>query len=251
MILQGSTLCEQLENIVKFVVTENTSAPDNLNNASVGAQLSNLCIKCSTVAQGFVMWAEARCSNSDFSSTAAYPLTAPGILSLVRIISNHQPLIRGSAIDIALLFLDHSNSELSYQKMNTIKEQALRLLLIVATKGLAVDVYSAVASKLKNSRSKFDSGLIRYFVAGTLQIMRPPLSLAMVRSLGSMLLLPPCTEAINTVYFDSAKKQKLVTFLGYFEDAVSEKTSVYARPTSHDRSIPTALNSAYKFGAKK
>jgi len=245
MILQGSQLCEQVENIVKFVVTEDTTG--NNTSSSVGAQLSNLCIKCSTVAQGFLMWARETSSNSDFSSTAAYPYTAPGILSLVRIISTHHPLLRDSVIDIALLFLDHSNSELSYQKMNGIKEQALRLLLIIATKGLANDVFNAVAAKLKKGRSTFDSGLIRYFVGGALDIMRPPLSLSIVRSLGSMLLLSPCTEALNAVYFDSTKKEKLRTFMGYFMDAVSDEQCDFARSAGHDKSIATALNAAYTF----
>jgi len=248
MILQGSKLCEQIENVVNFVVTEDTSS--NGSTSSVGVQLSNLCIKCSAVAQGFLLWARERSNNSEFANTAAYPGTAPGILSLVRIIVNHHPLLRDLAIDIALLFLDHFNSELTYQKLNGIKEQALRLLLIVSTKGLAVDVFHAVGSKLKNERSKIDAGLIRYFVAGALEIMQPPLSLGIVRSMGGMLLLPKCTEALNAVYFDSRKKQKLGAFMGYFGDSVSDERCQFARSTQNDRAITTALKSAYTFVKK-
>jgi len=248
MVLEGSKLCEQIENVVNFVATEDLSG--DTSTSSVGAKLSNLCIKCSTVAQGFLLWARERTNNNEFANTAAYPGTAPGILSLLRIIVNHHPLLRGSAIDIALLFLDHSNSELTYQKMNDIKEQALRVLLIVATKGLAVDVFNAVGSKLKNERSKIDAGLIRYFVAGTLEIMRPPLSLSIVRSMGGMLLSPKCTEALNVIYFDSAKKQKLSDFMGYFGDSVSNERSKFARSTQNDRAIATALKNAYAFDKK-
>ncbi len=241
IILKGSQLCEEVENIVKFVVSEDAT------NSSVGTQITKLCVKSSTIAQGFLLWANARSSNQDFPATAAYPYTAPGILSLVRIIVCHHALQRQSAIKVGLLFLDHTSSELSYQKMNTIKEQAVRLLLIIATKGLAVDVFDAVTAKLKGGSSSFDSGLIRYFISGALEIMRPPFSPQLVRSMGSLLLLSPCTEALNAVYFDSTKKEKLKYFIGHFMETVSDERREFARCTSRDVSIATALKAAYTF----
>ena len=247
MILKGSQLCEQVETSVKLVVSEDITGTNG--NASVGSQMSNLCIKCSTVAQGFLVWALERSSKSEFPSTAHYPYTAPGILSLVRIIISHHPLQRVSTIELAMHFIGHSCSELSYQRLNAIKEQAVRLLLIIATKGLAIDVFNAVTSKVKSGRSTFDSRLIRYFMSGLLDIMRPPFSLGIVQSMGSLLLLSPCTEALNAVYFDSNKKQKLRTFIGYFSDVVSDEHKAFARFTSRDQSICAALKSAYKLAS--
>jgi len=244
-ILKGSQLCEQVENVVKFVVTEGVSVDED--TTSVGAQLSSLCVRCSAVAQGFVMWAQERITNDGFANSAAYPYIGPGILSLVRIIANHHPLLRSSAIEIALTFLGHSNSELSYQKMNAIKEQALRLLLIITTKGLSIDVFNAISESLKNGQSKFDSGLIRYFITGVLDIVSPPISVSFVRSFGSMLLLPPVVDALNAVYFDSTKKQKFMKALTFFMEVVSEDRCDFARSTSHDRAIVDALKSAYTF----
>lgn len=241
MILKGSELFEQVENIVKFVISEDAS------NSSVGTQITNLCVKSSTIAQGFLMWAKSRSSNKEFPSTAAYPYTAPGILSLARIIALHHPLQRTSAVDLALIFLRHTTSELSFQKLNAIKEQAVRLLLIISTKGLAVDVFNAVAGTMKRGGTPFDSGLIRYLISGALEIIRPPVSKSIVQSLGSLLLLPPCTEALNAGYFDSNKKQKLKVLIGQFLDAVSDEHRAFARCSSRDVSIATALKSAYKF----
>ncbi len=240
-ILLGSQLCEQVENIVKFVVTEDISGSSD--SSSVGAQLSAQCIKYSTVAQGFLMWAKTRASNSEFASSVAYQYTAPGILSLARIISIRHPLLRECVMDVAILFVKHSNSELSYQKLNAIKEQALRLLLIVASKGLVIEVFNIVASQL----SSFDSGLIRYFVSGALSIMRPPYSLSLVRSFGQLLLNKSCIDALNAVYFESNKKQALAKLVACFKETVLEEKSNFSRSANHDRSITLALASAYSF----
>lgn len=240
----GSQLCEQVENIVKFAVTEDVSAVSS--TSSVGAQLSAQCIKCGTVAQGFLMWAEKRISNNDFISSAAYPYTAPGILSLLRIISNRHPLLRETVVDSALIFLDHSNSELSYQKMNTIREQALRLLLIIASKGLAIEVFEKVTSKLKG-KSSFDPGMVRYFVGGALEVMRPPFSLSVVRSMGTMLLMKPCLGALNAVYFESSKKLALKKVIQSFMETVMEERGNFSRSINKDRSITAALKSSYPF----
>jgi len=243
-ILVGSQLCEQVESIVKFAVTEEVSAVSS--TSSVGTQLSAQCIKCGTVAQGFLMWAKKRISNSDFISSAAYPYTAPGILSLLRIISNRHPLLRETVVDSALIFLDHSNSELSYQKMNTIREQALRLLLIIASKGLAIEVFEKVTLKLKG-KSSFDPGMVRYFVGGALEVMRPPFSLSVVRSMGTMLLMKPCLGALNAVYFESSKKLAFKKVIQSFMETVMKERGNFSRSINKDRAITSALKSSYPF----
>mmetsp|Transcript_8120 Transcript_8120/g.10314 ORF Transcript_8120/g.10314 Transcript_8120/m.10314 type:complete len:1043 (-) Transcript_8120:385-3513(-) len=202
-IVKGSQLCDEAENVVKFVVTEQAT---HSSSGSVGSQLSVLCTKSAPVSQGFLLWAREKCSGNDFASSPAYPTLAPGILSLTRIIAKHHPFARQSIVDLAVLFLDHSNSEISYQRLNALKEQSLRLLLIVSTQGLAVQVFSTVAKKAKE---RMDSSLIRYFISSALEIIRPPVSLSFIHSFGDLLLTRSCVDALGSAFFEKQKKQAL------------------------------------------
>jgi len=177
IILKASQLCEQLENMVSFTVL------DSIDNAatkegSIGRQLSALCIQHPAVASGVVVWMKELASGSEFVSTASYPTISPCILSLARLISIYHPLTRPGVLEISLLFMSHSNREISHRKMESIKEQCLRLMLWLSAQGLVLDVISAL------SWSDMDSALIRYFFMGILEIVQAPLSLSFVRALG-------------------------------------------------------------------
>ena len=72
--------------------------------------------------------------------------------------------------------------------MQSIKEQSLRLMLWLATHGLSLSVISAVQNKLeKVGSTDMDAALLRYFFAGLIEIVRPPLSLPFVRTLGGLM----------------------------------------------------------------
>ena len=81
----------------------------------------------------FLLWATERAERSDFCLSAAYSNTAPGMLSLARIIAKHHFFCRPDVLQLTLLFFQHSNPEPSYQKTKDIKEQAVRVLLIMIT----------------------------------------------------------------------------------------------------------------------
>ena len=91
ILLRGSQLCEQIETMVSFIVVDEV---DFKEGASVGRELSSLCIKNPAVAQGALLWSIERGSSLEFVDSAAYPTLAPSILSLARIISIHHPLSR-------------------------------------------------------------------------------------------------------------------------------------------------------------
>ncbi|KAL7466366.1 hypothetical protein ACHAXS_006667 [Conticribra weissflogii] len=124
IILKGSQLCEQVESMVSFTVldsTENTAG-------SIGRQLSALCIKHAVIAQGVLIWAKELASGSEFITTAGYSTVSPCILSLARLISIYHPLARSNVLNLALVFLGHSNSDISHQKMQSIKVRPLSCL---------------------------------------------------------------------------------------------------------------------------
>ncbi len=104
----------------------NSSTTNNsggLGMISLGSQLTALCIPHSPVAQGFLIWAMERAKKKDFFLSPAYPTTAPGMLSLARIIAKHHFYCRSTVLQFTLLFLKHSNPELSYQKNQALKER--------------------------------------------------------------------------------------------------------------------------------
>jgi hypothetical protein len=215
IILKGSQLCEQLENMVSFTVIDKV---DENTEGSVGRRLSSMCIQHPVVSQGFLIWAKEQGSGSDFVETASYPTVSPSILCLVRLICRYHPLARPAALDISLLFLGHSNREISHQKMQSIKEQCLRLMLWLSTRGLSHVVISAVQNKLeKGCPSEMDSALVRYFFMGIIEIVRPPLSLSFVRALGGLMLKGPCVDALQSKLFDASTREQIVRLVGQFE----------------------------------
>ena len=121
-----------------------------------------------------VLWAREFTKGSDFAASASFPTLSPSILSLVRLVAMKHPFTRFDALQVALAFLGHSNSDISYQKVNSIKEMSLRLMIFLLTKGEVVPVLSSLLGKLElTGSSDFDASPIRYFVAGILQVVRP------------------------------------------------------------------------------
>ena len=107
----------KVEAMVSFAVLDKADASDG----SVGRQLSAKCIQYSIVAEGALIWAKDLAAGSEFVTTAAYPTLSPCILSLARIISIHHPLSRPAVLEVALIFMGHSNREISHAKMQSIK----------------------------------------------------------------------------------------------------------------------------------
>lgn len=227
VILKGSQICEQLENMVSFTVLDN-AATSTEDGSSVGRQLSLMCIQHSVVAQGVLIWAKERAKGSEFVLTVSYPTISPCILSLARLICRHHPLTRPAVLELSLIFIGHSNREISHQKMQSIKEQCLRLMLCLMTQGLSLTVLSAVQSKLdisggSSGSSEMDSALVRYFFSGILEIIHPPLSLAFVRVLGVLMLKRPFVDALqgSQLCEQDSKQDQIVQLVEQFEAAVT------------------------------
>ena len=208
MFLTGSQMCEMAENMVSFTVTSdiNTSEP----NPSAGIRLSILALKCAPIAQGVVLWATELVRAPDFVSSASYPTLSSSILSLVRIVALRHPFTRPMVLEVSLMFLKHTNSEVSYQRMTELKEQCLRVLLFLLVNGEVAAVLGSLTSRLKQQgSSEIDASLVRYFVGNLLDVIGPPYSAVTARSLGAFLLAPRCLEALGSAYFQEEKKAKL------------------------------------------
>ena len=109
--------CIPVEAMVSFTVLDKADASDR----SVGRQLSAMCIKYSAIAEGALLWARDLASGPEFVTTAAYPTLSPCILSLARLICIYHPLSRPAVLEVAMIFMGHSNREISHQKMQSIK----------------------------------------------------------------------------------------------------------------------------------
>ena len=197
-LLTGSQMCELVENMVSFVVSSDTQVKKEDSNPSAGIKLSVLANKSAPVAEGVVMWAKELVSGNEFVTAASYPTLAPSMLSLVRVISTRHPFTRPLVLNVALSFLGHSNSEMTYQKMNEIKEQALRVMFFLLVQGEVTAVLGNVVNLLENVSLNLDLSLVRYFVSGLLDICAPPCSLVMVSAMGKLLLSPKCIEALQS-----------------------------------------------------
>jgi len=236
VVLRGSQLCEQIETMVSFTVVDDANFKEG---GSVGRELSSLCIKNPVVAQGALIWSTERASGVEFVDSAAYPTLAPGILGLARIISIHHPLSRPSVQKIAFQFLKHSPPELSFKKVEALKEQALRLLLWLCTEGDAVRVFSAITS------AGLDSALLRYFMSVVLQAMQPAYSLPLIRSMGALLCSKRCVDALRSPHFDASSKGLLAKLLVDFRETCSAKGGLTSSATANDKLLVANLTSLY------
>lgn len=215
MLLEGSRLCETLENMVSFIVV--ASSDTKVLAESPGQQLCSLAVKCAPVAQGVAIWAREITKGSEFVTSASYPTLSPSILSLVRVVFLKHPFVRDDAIEVAISFLKHSNSEISYQKMNEIKEQSLRLLLFLCIRGEAPTVLGQIITLLTGT-THLDASLVRYFVSGLLEIAKAPFSMPFVRLLCTLLNVPSTVEAVKTTYFEDSSKKQLQRVIRYLGD---------------------------------
>ena len=236
----------QVENVVSFVVTETTTGNEN-EQYSVGRNLSSLCIKHAPIGQGFLYWAEERGKQSEFAKSAVYPTLAPGILSLSRIIAKYHPFSREKVMRIAFLFLKHSpSSEISHQKLSALKKQCLRLLLFLSARGhLSIEVFNNIHQRLNLGGScEIDSELLRYFIAGALQIVCTPISASFVRAMGSVLATENCSTALNSKFFETSNRMALKKLIINFQEVVSDE-SKFSKVASRDKSLVSSLASMY------
>ena len=244
MLLKGSQLCEQLENMVSFIVTSDAT---KLNTAatSPGEQICSLAVKCAPVSQGVAMWAREITRGGEFVSSASYASISPNIMTLVRIVYMYHPFTRDDVCHVAFQFLKHANSEVVYQTMNSLKEQSLRLLLFLCARGEAPSVFDQLIKLLKDpSRSSLDASLIRYFISGLLEIANPPFSIPFIRSLMILLKSPASVDAVKASYFDKNSKNRLTAIMNYLKIRTSGKLD--ARPLAkEDVSLINSVLSIY------
>jgi hypothetical protein len=218
MIVQGSQLCEQLEIVGSFLIlVDGESAGPS---ASPGEMLCSLALMCAPVGQGVLLWAREFTHGHEFTSSASFATLAVSILSLVRVICIRCPFTRRYALEVALAlaFHRHVNPDISYQTVNSIKEQSLRLLIILLTKGEVAPVLGRVTRCLQEKNtSVMDASLVRYFVGGILECVRPPVSRAFIESFGALLKAPKCIDAVRSNYFHVAHREALRKLLESFQ----------------------------------
>lgn len=215
MLMKGSKLCEQLESMVSFIVTTDATKT-NGSATSPGEQICSLAVKCAPVSQGVAMWAREITRGGEFVSSASYASISPNIMTLVRIVYLYHPFTRDDVCHVAFQFLKHANSEVAYQTMNSLKEQSLRLLLFLCTRGEAPSVFDQLKKLLNDpGRSSLDASLIRYFISGLLEIASPPFSIPFIRSLLTLLKSPASVDAVKATYFDKKSKDRLLAIMNY------------------------------------
>jgi len=224
VLLEGCQLCEQLENMVSFIVTADAT---NVKGpvASPGERLCSLAFKYAPVSQGVAMWSREITKGVEFVNSASYATISPNIMSLVRIIYLHHPFTRDDVCGVAIQFLKHSNSEVIYQTMNSLKEQSLRLLIYLCIRGEAPTVFDQIMKLLKDPErsSPLDASLIRYFISGLLEVVRPPFSIPFVRSFLILLKSPASVDAVKTSYFNEKSKNRLEAIMNYLKTRITAK----------------------------
>jgi TH1 protein len=240
----ASKLCEEVATMASFVVTSTGKERGSL--VSPAQQLCNIALKCPAVAQGVLMWANDIIKAAEFTSSATYSTFAVSILSLVRIVSLQHPCCRKEAAGIAFTFLKHhTSSEISYKKINDIKEQSLRLLLFLIVHGESPSVLRTLTSLLMQGDAiKMDASLMRYFISGIIDVIRPPFSIPCVRLLGAVLKTPRCIDAVRSKYFGEAKRNRLVALLADFKRALF--TTSQGKATSGDVALVAFLIKTYR-----
>ena len=156
------------------------------------------------------------------------------------------PFARSDALHVGLAFIRHTNSEVSYQKVNSIKECALRLLIFLLVEGDIVPVLSALTQRVQQvGSSELDASLIRYFVGGVLDVVQSPVSPIFMRMFGLFLMSSNVMDAVRSTYFAESNRKRLLTLVN---DFYSSNTSRSQNHSAADeiRSLVSALISTYR-----
>lgn len=240
MLLEGSQICEQLELMASFLVSDDAESKPGV---SPGEKLCALAFKYSIVAQGVILWVKECTEGPDFPTSASYATISASFLSLVRLLAKKQPFTRHQALSIGISFLRHSNSDVSHTKVNEIREQSLRMILSLIVEGDAIIVFNAM-KKLVESQGNggLEPSLVRYFVDGVLKIVQPPLSLPFIRSFGSFLKSSKVVGAIHTEYFEKDSSEKLHKLLGIMKELTIDDKVIL---NDQDLSLVSSLISVY------
>lgn len=240
MLVQGSQLCEQVETMISFLVTTDADK----HNMSLGQKLCSLALKCAPVGLGVAIWAREFTHGKEYAASASFPTLSPSILSLVRLVALKHPFARADALQVALAFLRHSNPDISYQKVNSIKECSLRLLIFLLIKGDVVPVLSSVLNRIQQvGTSELDASLIRYLVGGVLEVVQPPLSPLFVRMFGRLLNASKVVDAVRSSYFAEMNRKRLAALLSTFKDV---RLHDGAPLSEEDGSLVNLLHATYQ-----
>jgi TH1 protein/WW domain len=231
-IVQGSIYCEQLETMISFFVTADSTDTSTSTTAhrTVGEKLSTLALTVTPVGLGVAIWAREFTQGKEYAASATYPTLSPSILSLIRLVAMKHPFARADALQVGLSFLRHSNADISYQKVNSIKECGLRLLIFLLIRGDVVPVVSSLLSRVQQvGSSELDASLIRYFVAGVLEVVQPPFSPLFVQVFGTFLTAPKVMDAVRSAYFSESNRKRLKDFLA----SIATSDHDHDRPTNN------------------
>ena len=246
-IVQGSVYCEQLETVISFLVTtkdsELTESRRQKACLTVGEKLCLLALSISPVGLGVAMWAKEFTHGKDFAASASYPTLSQSILSLVRLVALRHPFARSDTLHVGLAFIRHTNSEVSYQKVNSIKECALRLLIFLLVEGDIVPVFSALTQRVQQvGSSELDASLIRYFVGSVLDVVQSPVSTIFMRMFGLFLMSSNVIDAVRSTYFAELNRKKLLALINAFYTSNSQNDSA----CEEMRSLVSTLISTYR-----
>jgi hypothetical protein len=248
-IVQGSVYCEQLETMISFLVTTKDSDLTSRRQKgclTVGEKLCLLALSITPIGLGVAMWAREFTQGKEYATAASYPTLSQSILSLVRLVALRHPFARPDALHVGLALIRHTNSEVSYQKVNSIKECALRLLIFLMIEGDIVPVLSALTQRVQQvGNSELDASLIRYFVGGVLDVVQSPVSPIFMRMFGLFLMSSNVMDAVRSSYFAESNRKKLLALVNAF---YSSNPSRSQKDSAQEdvRSLVSALISTYR-----
>ena len=144
----------------------------------------------------------------------------------LRVLLLRHAFVAEEVLDIATCFLNHNNSEVSYQTMNEIKEQSLRLLLFVCARGEVPMVLRQMTQMLKQPTVyQIDASLTRYFVSGLLEIAKLPFSMPFCRLFCALLAAPGTVEAVKTSYFKEENRKQLRQIIHHIQNLETASTN--------------------------
>jgi TH1 protein/WW domain len=250
-ILQGSLYCEQLETMISFLVTTNdvdlAETRRKKSLLTVGEKLCSLALSVAPIGLGVAMWAREFTQGREFAVSASYATLSYSILSLVRIVALRHPFARPEALQVGLAFLRHTNSDVSYQKVNSIKECGLRLLIFLLLQGDVVAVLSSLTQRVQqNGSSELDASLIRYFVGGVLDVVQPPVSPMFIRMFGLFLISPNVIDAVRSTYFAESNRTRLLALVNAFYESNPVRSRTETAQDEEMRSLVSTLISTYR-----
>lgn len=169
LLLACGVSCEGLEGVLSFDLEGRDNDHAALADLRDEEVVWRGIVGSSIVTLGVLVWARVFSDSSDFVNSTSYPTTTTGLLSVARLGAQKWDSCHMAAFDLVVGIFRQEPVNVTENQIRGIKEQCLRCLLFLLSRGHVIPVANYVSEEVTREGGKMEESLIRYFFEGLIR----------------------------------------------------------------------------------